>query len=112
MAAFGLVTPAHVREEYAPANTGGEAGFFPGNCSPPASRPTHTLRERETETEREKQKGREGREREKGSKSTARRSPTKQQRAFPGSSVVKDSLAISGTRLDPWVGKIPWRRAW
>ena len=101
-----------MNEEYAPADAGGEAAFFPENCSPPTSRPTHTLREKEREPEREKQKGRERREREKGSKSTVRRSPTKQQGGFPGSSVVKDSLAIPRARLHPWVGKIPWRRAW
>ena len=64
VAAFWLVTPAHVNEEYAPADAGGEAAFFPENCSPPTSRPTHMLREKEREPEREKQKGRERRERE------------------------------------------------
>ena len=30
---------------------------------------------------------------------------------FPGSSAVKNPPANAG-RLDPWVGKIPWRRKW
>ena len=31
---------------------------------------------------------------------------------FAGGSVVKNLPAIQETRFDPWVGKIPWRRAW
>ena len=34
---------------------------------------------------------------------------------FPGGSVVKNLPASAGdgqTQFDPWVGKIPWRRAW
>ena len=27
-------------------------------------------------------------------------------------SVVKNPPAVQGLMLDPWVGKIPWRRAW
>ena len=30
---------------------------------------------------------------------------------FPGGSVVKNPPASVG-RLDPWAGKIPWRRKW
>ena len=36
-------------------------------------------------------------------------------RDFPSDTVVKNLPANAGTRrsrLDPWVGKIPWRRAW
>ena len=32
-------------------------------------------------------------------------------RAFPGGSVVKD-LQCKKRRLDPWVGRIRWRREW
>ena len=31
---------------------------------------------------------------------------------FPGGSVVKNFLQCGRYRLDPWVGKIPWRRKW
>ena len=34
---------------------------------------------------------------------------------LPGGSVVKNSPANAGDmrcRLHPWVGKVPWRRAW
>ena len=31
---------------------------------------------------------------------------------FPGGSVVKNPPAQQEMWLDPWVGKIPWRRAW
>ena len=31
---------------------------------------------------------------------------------FPGSSAEKNLSAMQETRLDPWVGKIPWRRKW
>ena len=34
---------------------------------------------------------------------------------FPGGSVVKNPPATAGDeqmQFDPWVGKIPWRRAW
>ena len=34
---------------------------------------------------------------------------------FPGGSVVKNPPASAGDgqmQFDPWVGKIPWRRAW
>ena len=31
---------------------------------------------------------------------------------FPGSSVVKNLTAMLKTEFDPWVRKIPWRRAW
>ena len=30
----------------------------------------------------------------------------------PGSSAVKNPLAMQETWFDPWVGKIPWRRKW
>ena len=36
-------------------------------------------------------------------------------KGFPGDSVVKNLSADTGNRrhrFDPWVGKIPWRRAW
>ena len=33
-------------------------------------------------------------------------------RAFPGASVVKNRLPSRRTGFDPWVRKIPWRRAW
>ena len=33
-------------------------------------------------------------------------------KGFPGSSVVKNSSAMQETLVDPWVGKIPWRRKW
>ena len=33
-------------------------------------------------------------------------------RPFPGGSVVKILLQHRSQRFDPWVGKIPWRRAW
>ena len=34
-------------------------------------------------------------------------------RGFPGGSLVKNPPAkMQETRFDPWVGKIPWRRAW
>ena len=32
--------------------------------------------------------------------------------SFPGGSDVKNLPAIQETTLDPWVGKIPWRRKW
>ena len=34
---------------------------------------------------------------------------------FPGGSVVKNMPAVQSHRrhrFDPWVGKIPWRKAW
>ena len=31
---------------------------------------------------------------------------------FPGGSGVNNPPAITGDRFDPWIGKIPWRRAW
>ena len=31
---------------------------------------------------------------------------------FPGSAAVKNLPAMQETGFDPWVGKIPWRRAW
>ena len=31
---------------------------------------------------------------------------------FPGGSVVKNLPAMQTPGFDPWVGKIPWRRAW
>ena len=35
---------------------------------------------------------------------------------FPGDASVKETTANAGDikrhRFDPWVGKIPWRRAW
>ena len=31
---------------------------------------------------------------------------------FPGGSDGKESSCNAGDRSDPWVGKIPWRRAW
>ena len=31
---------------------------------------------------------------------------------FPGGSVVKNLPAMQRLRFNPWVGKIPWRRAW
>ena len=31
---------------------------------------------------------------------------------FPGGSVVKNLLQCMRPGLNPWVGKIPWRRAW
>jgi len=32
------------------------------------------------------------------------------EKGFPGGSVVENPPALQ--ELDPWVGKIPWRRAW
>ena len=32
--------------------------------------------------------------------------------SFPGSSMVKNPLALSETWVECWVGKIPWRRKW
>ena len=32
--------------------------------------------------------------------------------AFLGAQMVKNSLQCERPRFDPWVGKIPWRRAW
>ena len=32
--------------------------------------------------------------------------------SFPGSSVVKNPLAMQETWVDPWIGKISWRRKW
>ena len=34
------------------------------------------------------------------------------QMGFPGGSVGKESACNLGIRVDPWVGKIPWRMAW
>ena len=31
---------------------------------------------------------------------------------FPGGSVIKNRPEMWGPRFDPWVRKIPWRRAW
>ena len=31
---------------------------------------------------------------------------------FPGGSDGKESASNEGDRLDPWLGRIPWRRAW
>ena len=90
-------------EDCAPANTEGEVSeSFQGTAPhPPHPLPTHSERRREREREREgREEGRERRgEREKGIKSTVRRSPRK--RGFLGGSVVKNSPAILGTRLDP-----------
>ena len=38
----------------------------------------------------------------------------KQERDFPGGSVVKNLPAMQETQLweGPWVGKVPWRREW
>ena len=32
--------------------------------------------------------------------------------SFPSGSVVKNPPATQQCKFDPWVGKIPWRRAW
>ena len=32
--------------------------------------------------------------------------------ALPDGSVVKNLPAVQERRFDPWVGKIPWKRAW
>ena len=39
-------------------------------------------------------------------------SHSKNSGGFPGGSVVKNPPANQESRLDPWVGKIPWRRKW
>jgi len=31
---------------------------------------------------------------------------------FPSGSAVKNPPAMQETQFDPWVGKIPWRKAW
>jgi len=32
--------------------------------------------------------------------------------SFPSGGAVKNRLQLRRCRFDPWVGKIPWRRAW
>ena len=39
-------------------------------------------------------------------------SSSKEERGFPGGSVVKSSPANVGDGSDPWVRKISWRRKW
>ena len=33
-------------------------------------------------------------------------------KGFPGGANGKEPSANAGDRLHPWVGKVPWRRAW
>ena len=38
--------------------------------------------------------------------------PDRHSWGFPGGSAVKNLLAMRRPGFDPWVRKIPWRRAW